>query len=248
MKEDAHTHASEHDNPYDWITPDYRLKWTSDLEQLRGDHRLATSGNALSWIKKGYVTKQFVGDAIQVLDIGCGWGRNLAQLEGAVGVDIDWALLRTAQTYVGNPLVTADCYRLPFRDGAFDAVVMTEVIEHLDNPEGVLSEVRRVLSDRGRFVITTPNRAVTRFASVPGHMKEFYFRELSSLLKSVGFEVLARSGSTIPYPPRYHPLTRRLDRNPFVFRLWKLIDLLLSPSKSLKWDLIVLARPQSSGR
>jgi SAM-dependent methyltransferase len=47
--------------------------------------------------------------------------------------------------------------RIPYADGTFDVVVATEVIEHLDNPQRLISEAARVLAPGGRVLITTPN-------------------------------------------------------------------------------------------
>jgi SAM-dependent methyltransferase len=46
---------------------------------------------------------------------------------------------------------------LPYPDESFDLVVLTEVIEHLENHRTALSEVARVLRPGGRLILTTPN-------------------------------------------------------------------------------------------
>jgi SAM-dependent methyltransferase len=51
------------------------------------------------------------------------------------------------------PFVQGNALYLPFRDGAFDVVVATEVIEHTDDPEKFAREVRRV---GRRLILTTP--------------------------------------------------------------------------------------------
>jgi SAM-dependent methyltransferase len=54
--------------------------------------------------------------------------------------------------------IRADCNQpLPFRTGAFDAVLSREGIEHFENQAGFVRECARVLRPGGRFVITTPN-------------------------------------------------------------------------------------------
>jgi SAM-dependent methyltransferase len=54
--------------------------------------------------------------------------------------------------------VRADCNApLPFRTGAFDAVLSREGIEHFENQAGFVRECARVLRPGGRIVITTPN-------------------------------------------------------------------------------------------
>jgi SAM-dependent methyltransferase len=50
-----------------------------------------------------------------------------------------------------------DGSRLPFRDGTFNLVFADNVLEHLDQPELVFTEVARVLKPGGRFLIKTPN-------------------------------------------------------------------------------------------
>lgn len=248
--EETPPHDSRHDqdDPYNWITPDYRLRWKSDREQLGADLSKASSGNAYSWITKGLITRRFVGASTRILDIGCGWGRNLSGFPHAVGVDIEWRLLRTARTYLSNPLVTGDCNTLPFSSKVFDAVIMTDVIEHLDNPMPALLEIRRVLRPAGRLVLSTPNKTISRFASVPGHMHEYRYLELRELLRNAGFKILSRAGSTIPYPPRYNPAMRQLDSNPMLFRMWRALNTVLASWDALKWDMIILARHVGNGQ
>ena len=47
--------------------------------------------------------------------------------------------------------------RLPFEDGSFDVVLMTEVLEHLDSQFHIVAEVSRVVRSGGFFVFSTPN-------------------------------------------------------------------------------------------
>lgn len=50
----------------------------------------------------------------------------------------------------------ADAQALPFRDGTFDAVVMVDVLHHLESPRRFLREASRVLRPRGRIVVIEP--------------------------------------------------------------------------------------------
>ena len=66
-------------------------------------------------------------DAARLLDLGCGTGFFLAELEekhpGSVGLDISHEMLRVSEEYIpGARLVTADAERLPFQPGVFDVV------------------------------------------------------------------------------------------------------------------------------
>ena len=107
----------------------------------------------------------------RVLDIGCGYGALSLTLSESAGFDVvamDVLEVRLtsvrARKAARDPeaaarirIVRADAESLPFRDESFDAVVATEVLEHLDEPGRMLSEARRVLRPGGQFFMTTPN-------------------------------------------------------------------------------------------
>jgi len=61
----------------------------------------------------------------------------------------------TADLFVGAN-VRCDATLLPFRTAAFDLVLCTEVLEHVPDPEATMREIRRVMTDRGSLVLTTP--------------------------------------------------------------------------------------------
>ncbi|MBU0617484.1 MAG: methyltransferase domain-containing protein, partial [Planctomycetes bacterium] len=127
----------------------------------------------------------------RVLDVGCSQG--IASLllgqEGhqVVGVDIDPAAIEFAQRELDaypDPVKENVEFRLvaphelPFEDGSFDTVLLGEVIEHLNRPELMLAEIRRLLKPGGTVVITTPFGV----HSDPGHVRTFY---LNGLLRTV---------------------------------------------------------------
>ena len=57
---------------------------------------------------------------------------------------------------------------LPFADNSFDLVTANMVLEHLEHPEAIFREIRRVLAPEGRFLFLTPNlgHPVVRLASI----------------------------------------------------------------------------------
>ncbi len=59
--------------------------------------------------------------------------------------------------YSKNEYLTADAQTLPFKNNSFNCIICSEVIEHLPYPEKAVSEFHRVLADKGRLIITTPN-------------------------------------------------------------------------------------------
>lgn len=98
----------------------------------------------------------------RVLDFGCGWGGEtlwLAQQAAlAVGCDIELASLQAAQRFMARSgqrnvlFVPVRDNRLPLPNDTFDAVLSTNVFEHVMEPEAAFAEICRVLKPGGRFL------------------------------------------------------------------------------------------------
>jgi SAM-dependent methyltransferase len=73
-------------------------------------------------------------------------------------------------------------YRFNFADSHFDLVVLADVIEHLQEPDLMLAEIRRVLKPGGKLIITTPIRT-TEHPEDKMHVREFYPDELVDLCR-----------------------------------------------------------------
>lgn len=99
----------------------------------------------------------------RVLDCGCGAGgtSTALRMRGArvVAYDIHAARLAMTRTRDGSlALCGGDAAALPFARGAFDAVVLQDVLEHVEDPHHVLTECARVLRTGGVVYVSTPNR------------------------------------------------------------------------------------------
>jgi 2-polyprenyl-3-methyl-5-hydroxy-6-metoxy-1,4-benzoquinol methylase len=94
----------------------------------------------------------------RLLDVAAGSGYTSARLR-SMGFQVTATDIHAGQFQAeGVELVAADLNRrFPFDDGAFDAVVALEIIEHLENPNLFLRELRRVVKKGGRVVVSTPN-------------------------------------------------------------------------------------------
>ncbi|MEV7972708.1 class I SAM-dependent methyltransferase [Cellulomonas sp. NPDC089187] len=133
----------------------------------------------------------------RVLDFGCGTGYGTAELAKlateVVGVDIAAEAVDYATTHYGRdnlafhrigPVQTDD---LPFDADSFDVVVSFQVIEHVDDVERYLHEIKRVLRPGGQFLCVTPDRRLRLF---PGqrpwnefHVTEYSPRQLEAVLQ-----------------------------------------------------------------
>lgn len=102
----------------------------------------------------------------RLLDIGAGSARMLKLLgrraSRAVGVDIDGEQRRQARAELavaglGDCTIRAgDACRLEFADGAFDTVILDEVLGQSKSPEQVMAEAARVLAPGGRVLLIEP--------------------------------------------------------------------------------------------
>jgi 2-polyprenyl-6-hydroxyphenyl methylase/3-demethylubiquinone-9 3-methyltransferase len=126
---------------------------------LRAEGRLKNP-----WVAER-LARRFPGRACRVLDIGCGAGflaNGLALAGHAVqGVDLSPGSLAVARGRDASGRAAyrvADAYRLPFRDGAFDAVSSMDFLEHVDRPGDAVAEAARVLRPGGLFFFHTFNR------------------------------------------------------------------------------------------
>jgi ubiquinone/menaquinone biosynthesis C-methylase UbiE len=98
-----------------------------------------------------------------VVDVGCGEGRTLASLKERFAADrligIDLSVHR-ARIAAGRGLqsLVADGYRLPLANGSSSLVVCRHVIEHVQNDNLLLQDMRRILHEDGVMYIETPLR------------------------------------------------------------------------------------------
>jgi SAM-dependent methyltransferase len=124
-----------------------------------------------------------------VLDAGCGSGYGTAILAAAgaqrvVGIDIsDDAIEYARSSFSGSAkeFHLADIRQLPYDDSTFDLAVCFEVIEHVEEQQQVIGELRRILRPRGILAISSPNRDVYP-AGNPHHTHEFVPDELARVL------------------------------------------------------------------
>lgn len=121
----------------------------------------------------------------RVLDYGCAdmQYRDLfpAEVE-VVGADLP-----------GNELATVDIGpdgSLPLADESFDAVISTQVLEHVEDPVLHLAECRRVLRPGGRLLLTT--HGIMLYHPDPVDLWRWTWAGLERIVGEAGFEVLAR--------------------------------------------------------
>ncbi|HNM11663.1 MAG TPA: class I SAM-dependent methyltransferase [Mycobacterium sp.] len=114
-----------------------------------------------------------VGLGTTVIDVGCGAGRHSfeAYRRGAnvIAFDQDAEELANVDTMLQAmgeageapesakaQVVVGDALALPYPDGSFDTVIASEILEHIPDDDGVISELIRVLRPGGTLAVTVP--------------------------------------------------------------------------------------------
>jgi 2-polyprenyl-3-methyl-5-hydroxy-6-metoxy-1,4-benzoquinol methylase len=184
---------------------------------------------------------------ISVLDIGCGNGSQLAiplaRDPGLrmTGIDPDAASIehgkRLARSSTSLNFICASIEDLP-DDNRFDVIILSEVLEHLDQPDEMLRYAKRLLQNNGILIVTVPNgygefeidswffralrlqRVVDRFApknevlagtdnSDSGHVQFFTRSRLTKLFQQTGLVTIREgAGSLLAGPVAGHFVSR----------------------------------------
>lgn len=124
---------------YRRLAPDYNRK--ANAACLRAYRTLAT---------------RCLNGAQRVLELGAGASSLLNTVDASlrVAADLSVEMLRAGGA---NVSIACDAGALPFPDGAFDAVVGVNLLEHVPEPTRVLTECGRVLAPGDRCLMVTPN-------------------------------------------------------------------------------------------
>ncbi|TYT74949.1 class I SAM-dependent methyltransferase [Desulfobotulus mexicanus] len=150
----------------------------------------------------------------KILDIGSGPGRHTAAAYGlekvtAIGADLCHRDLLSARERLENHdmmgwhgggswgLSTADITRLPFRNQAFDAVICSEVMEHIPNDKAAAAELVRVARPGADVVVSVPRFWPEKICwwlakdyshANQGHVRIYKKNELIRMLEAEGLE------------------------------------------------------------
>ena len=165
-----------------------------------------------------------IGRGKRVLDLGCRSGAlTLHFLEGnsVVGLDVDPAALEKAAALGIEPVQANVEETLPFEDESFDVVVAGELFEHLQFPDALVAEIRRVLRTGGVLAGSVPNayRVQSRLRFLrgkppeddPTHLRMFSATAIRELLAGFAQVELHFVGG------RYARLNARLFARDLVF-------------------------------
>jgi 2-polyprenyl-3-methyl-5-hydroxy-6-metoxy-1,4-benzoquinol methylase len=219
--------------------------WQEKLfdDLVRRDPLAAFGQGALQsvlWQLRIDLATQYGRSGQPILDVGSGNGlvpKAVAERTGSrvVGIDVSGACVRYAAEHYSHPAVE---YRHAAiedfePDSPLGLVTMYEVIEHVDDPAGMLRRVRDWLVPGGHVVLSTPNRSSLnrRIKNLPGlralytrvsghspqgaqvgHVEEYRHDELRGFLGAADLELVQTRGVVLllPFPAAIAPLARSL--------------------------------------
>lgn len=146
----------------------------------------------------------------KVMELGCGAGQFIRQIKAmrpdlaCYGSDIsEHAIALAKQNNDGVVYSLSAEKKLPYEDAGFDAVLIFDVLEHVEDPGAILAEAHRVLKSGGVFHSFVPcegdwssfwnllrkfNIGTDLTKMYAGHINRFSKRELVGLMKLYGFE------------------------------------------------------------
>jgi SAM-dependent methyltransferase len=132
--------------------------------------------------------------SLRILDYGCGTGGNTeayASLGTVFGIEPDATAVRLAGQRGSAGYCQATGTQLPFGQGAFDAVVASDVLEHIADDGAAISEIHRVLQPGGAAIISVPAHQwlFSAHDAALHHFRRYSKAGLRNLLERGGFKV-----------------------------------------------------------
>ncbi len=134
------------------------------------------------------------GISPRILDYGCGTGGNTsayASFGGVVGIEPDPAAIRLAYRRGQAHYCRSNGTDLPFRRASFDAVLASDVLEHIEHDVEAVSEIARVLKPGGVAVVSVPAHQwlFSRHDVALHHFRRYSKAGLRELLENGGLRI-----------------------------------------------------------
>lgn len=161
-----------------------------------------------------------------VLDAGAGEGQYRSHFAGQSYLGLDLGIGDSEWNYKGLDVI-GDLAQMPFRAGAFDAVINIVTLEHLCEPASALREMQRVLRRGGRLLLVAPQEWEVHQA--PHDFFRYTRYGLRYLLENAGFTDI----HVFPMGGFFRVVSRRLLAAPRMFHnpwRWLLTPLFAVPA------------------
>jgi SAM-dependent methyltransferase len=199
--------------------------WSDDLTKLHEDATqdihpidLSSRADAVRQLRRHLgSTKNPV-----ILEIGCSSGFLLRDLSKSmpsatlIGADVVKIPLERLAKNLHIPLMRFDLLKCPLPDGIFDGVVLLNVLEHIDDDEGALMQINRLLKPGGIVVIEVPSgpHLYDAYDKALMHFRRYNITELAQKIRRTGFNIKRQSHlGALVYPAFFYIKRRNQSLN-----------------------------------
>lgn len=157
-------------------------------------------------VKKAVTELQKFKKDGKLLDVGCGFGLFLEMAKEAgfkvYGVEMEKETVKAVQEKFGlKNIYQKNIKEIGFPERYFDVITLFDILEHLENPEVILKELKKLLKPNGVLVVQSPNIKSIMFKLTkekwnwllfPNHLYHFTPKSLASLLNDSGYKIIYR--------------------------------------------------------
>lgn len=156
------------------------------------------NAESVYWSVKKALEENYNGRKdLSILEIGSGLGYLTYSLNRAgyktVGIDVSKEAAAKACKKYGNFYESGDLFEIArTRKGTYDCVIMTEIIEHVEDPKAFIGACLSLLRKEGKLIVTTPNKSAAPAESIwqsdipPVHLWFLSEKSMSAIAKDFG--------------------------------------------------------------
>jgi ubiquinone/menaquinone biosynthesis C-methylase UbiE len=180
------------------------IAWSDELTDVHEE--VAGDDHYIDRASREYASEQLrrwlQRDDATMMDIGCSSGFFLGLLRQrfpnsvVVGADcVRGPLERLSKSLPDVPLLQFDLLKCPWPDQSFDALILLNVLEHIEDDLGAARQAYRILKPGGVAIIEVPAgpQLYDVYDKQLLHFRRYRMPDLLNRLRTSGFEIVARS-------------------------------------------------------
>jgi ubiquinone/menaquinone biosynthesis C-methylase UbiE len=141
-----------------------------------------------NYLKKIIDDKILKQENLKILNVGCGPGRSsqyLSSFGEVTSIEYDKDCCEFASERTGLQIINGSITELPFQDEMFDLVCAFDVIEHVEDDQLAVSEMKRVAKKDGVVFITVPTfmSLWSHHDVINHHFRRYKFSQIEKLFE-----------------------------------------------------------------
>jgi SAM-dependent methyltransferase len=146
---------------------------------------------------KFHIKKFKLSSDAKIIDIGCATGSNLRLLKDMgfknyLGLDNNTLSKKFIENKNLGEVIVGDICQNNFPDKTFDLIIATDVLEHINDDNLALKEMRRILKDNGRIIVTVPcfRSLWSKHDELVMHQRRYLQKELNLKILNNNFKIV----------------------------------------------------------